>query len=258
MAYAIAVAGKGGTGKTTLCGLLIDALCKEGRGPVLAVDADANSNLNEVMGVDAPITLGSLREDIKNAGASDSVPASMTKQDYLGAKFAEALIEEPDYDMLVMGRTQGTGCYCFVNSLLKTQLERLSKNYKYIVVDNEAGMEHLSRGVLPSVNLILIVSDCSLRGVQAAGRIRFLVDELGMKPDASRFIINRAPEGGPGESVLREAEHFGLDLAGVVPHDPMIYDFDREGRPTVDLPRDSPARSALFEIFAKVLPHGKR
>jgi CO dehydrogenase maturation factor len=144
-----------------------------------------------------------------------------------------------------------------VNSLLKTQLERLSKNYKYIVVDNEAGMEHLSRGVLPCVNLILIVSDCSLRGVQAAGRIRSLVDELGMKPDAVRFIINRAPEGGPGESVLIEAEHLGLDLAGIVPHDPMIYDFDREGRPTVDLPQDSPARSALAEIFAKVLPRAR-
>jgi CO dehydrogenase maturation factor len=224
---------------------------------VLAVDADANSNLNEVMGVDAPVTLGSIREDIKNAGASGSVPVSMTKQDYLGVKFADALIEEPDYDMLVMGRTQGTGCYCFVNGLLKTQLERLSKNYKYIVADNEAGMEHLSRGVLPGVNLILIVSDCSLRGVQAAGRIRSLVGELGMKPDAVRFIINRAPEGGPGESVLREAGKLGLDLAGIVPHDAMIYDFDRDGRPTVELPLDSPARSALSEIFAKVLPHGK-
>jgi CO dehydrogenase maturation factor len=254
MSYTIAVAGKGGVGKTTLCGLLIDTLCKDGKGPVLAVDADANSNLNEVLGVDTPITLGSIRERIKTAELDGSVPTSITKQDYLEAKFADALTEEQDYDLLVMGRTQGTGCYCFVNGLLKTQLARYSKNYRYVVVDNEAGMEHLSRGILPQVDLILIVSDCSRRGVQTAGRIQELVGELHIQPTAVWLVVNRAPDDQLNPSVRDEIEKQGLRLAGVVPQDPKIYEFDVEGQPTASLPPESAARQALNKIFQTVLP----
>jgi CO dehydrogenase maturation factor len=253
LSYTIAFAGKGGTGKTTLCGLLINSFCREGKGPVLAVDADANSNLNEVLGVEAPVTLGNLREEIKSAGVNEQMPVSMTKQAYLEVKFSHAIIEEQNYDLLVMGRTQGAGCYCFVNGLLTAHLQRYANNYRYVIVDNEAGMEHLSRGVLPQVDLLLIISDCSRRGVQAAGRIRELTGELGMKPGRIRFIINRAPPGELSPGIQEETIRQKLMLAGVVPQDDMISRYDREGIPTAHLPPESEARRALTNIFSEAL-----
>ena len=250
MAYTIAVAGKGGTGKTTLCGLLLDHLCKTGRGPILAVDADANSNLNEVMGVEVELTLGDLREQVARA---EDIPAGMSKQDYMDMKFNRALIEEDDYDMLVMGRTQGEGCYCFVNGLLQTQLSKYSSRYKYMVVDNEAGMEHISRGLLPSVDAIMLVSDCSRRGVQAVGRIARLVHDLGMKPKKMGLIINRAPDGVLDPGTAEEVEKQGLELWGVIPQDEMVYRFDCDGKPTSKLPDDSKARKAFDEVVGKIL-----
>ena len=250
MAYTIAVAGKGGTGKTTLCGLLLDHLCKTGRGPILAVDADANSNLNEVMGVEVELTLGDLREQVARA---EDVPAGMSKQDYMDMKFNHALIEEDEYDMLVMGRTQGEGCYCFVNGLLQTQLSKYSSRYKYMVVDNEAGMEHISRGLLPSVDAIMLVSDCSRRGVQAVGRIARLVHDLGMKPKKMGLIINRAPDGVLDPGTAEEVEKQGLELWGVIPQDEMVYRFDCDGKPTSKLPDDSKARQAFDAVVSKIL-----
>ena len=151
MAQTIALAGKGGVGKTTICGMLVEYLCQKKNGPVLAVDADANSNLNEVLGVEIESTLGDIREDIARAemAAVSPIPAGMTKADYAEMRFSEALTEADDFDLLVMGRTQGKGCYCFVNGLLSSQVAKYAKNYRYIVVDNEAGLEHLSRGILP-------------------------------------------------------------------------------------------------------------
>ena len=148
MAQTIALAGKGGVGKTTLCGMLIEYLCEKKNGPVLAVDADANSNLNEVLGVEIQDTLGDIREDMTRAemASEQVIPSGMTKADYAEMRFSDALTEADDYDLLVMGRTQGKGCYCFVNGLLTTQVAKYAKNYRYIVVDNEAGLEHDSAG----------------------------------------------------------------------------------------------------------------
>ena len=249
MPYTIAVAGKGGTGKTTLCGILIDWLIKTGRKPVLAVDADANSNLNEVLGVEAPVSLGDIREEINHAEESGAVPAGMSKQDYMEFRFNAALDEEDDFDMLVMGRTQGKGCYCFVNGLLQTQLQKFSGSYQYVVVDNEAGMEHISRGLLPAVDVLLLVSDCSRRGIQAVGRIAELARELGLKPKYMKLIVNRAPSAELAPGILEEIEKQGLDLLGVVPQDPNIFEFDSEGKPTSALPSDSPARAAFEPLL---------
>lgn len=250
MAYTIAVAGKGGTGKTTICGFLLDYLCKTGRSPILAVDADANSNLNEVMGVEVELTLGDLREQVARA---EDIPSGMSKQDYMDMKFSRALIEEDDYDMLVMGRTQGQGCYCFVNGLLQTQLGKYAGRYKYMVVDNEAGMEHISRGLVPSVDVILLVSDCSRRGVQAVGRIARLADELGMKPKKIGLIINRAPNGELDPGTAEEVKNQNLELWGVLPQDEMVYRYDCDGKPTSQLPEDSAARAAFLSIADKLL-----
>ena len=254
MAHVIAVAGKGGVGKTTLCGLLIQYLCEQTKGPVLAVDADANSNLNEVLGVEVEATLGDIREEIAQAEISKNnpIPPGMSKADYTEYRFNSALIEDDDFDLLVMGRTQGKGCYCFVNGLLQAQLSRLQNNYPYIVVDNEAGMEHISRGVLPGMQTAILVSDCSRRGIQAVGRIARLIEECNMHPQQIGLIVNRAPNGVLNEGTKEEIELQGLNLLGVIPQDELVYEYDCDGKPTVELPEDSPVRAALKEIVAKL------
>ena len=254
MAHVIAVAGKGGVGKTTLTGLIIQYLGEKGKGPILAVDADANSNLNEVLGVKVDATLGDVREEVaRSEMAKDNpIPAGMTKADYMEFKFDDALVEDDDFDLLVMGRTQGKGCYCFVNGLLQAQLQRLEKNYPYIIVDNEAGMEHISRGVLPSMQTAILVSDCSRRGVQAVGRIAKLIEECDLHPRQIGLIINRAPGGVLNEGTKQEIENQGLHLLGVVPQDETVFDYDCEGKPTINLPEDSPVKKAIREIVDKL------
>lgn len=250
MAHVIAVAGKGGVGKTTLCGMMIQYLCEKGKGPILAVDADANSNLNEVLGVQVETTLGDIREEIARAelAKENPIPAGMSKADYAELRFEDALVEDDDFDLLVMGRTQGKGCYCFVNGLLQTQLAKYQNSYPYFVVDNEAGMEHISRGVLPTMQTCILVSDCSRRGIQAVGRIARLVEECGMKPRTMGLIVNRAPGGILNDGIKEEIQIQGLRLLGVVPQDEMVYEYDCEGRATVSLPEDNPVKKALHSI----------
>ena len=253
MAFVIAVAGKGGVGKTTLTGLLIQYLAESGKGPILAVDADANSNLNEVLGVEAPPTLGEVREEINHAeDFGSALPPGMSKTDFAEFKLQGALEEEDNFDLLVMGRFQGKGCYCYVNGLLQMQLQKLQNNYPYIVVDNEAGMEHISRGILPGMDIAILVSDSSRRGVQAAGRIAELIKECDMHPKTVGLIINRAQNGQLNEGTKEEIEKQGLTLLGVVPHDDTVYEYDSDGKPTVNLPADSPVRAAMKEIIAKL------
>jgi CO dehydrogenase maturation factor len=243
MTYSIALAGKGGTGKTTVCGLFLDHLVKSGKGPILAVDADANSNLNEVLGVAKPVSLGEIREEI----AHSVLP--MSKHEYMDFRFDSALTEEKNYDLLVMGRTQGVGCYCFVNDVLKKQIFKYYKNYRYLIVDNEAGLEHISRGILPPVELILLISDCSRRGIQAAGRIAAMIIELGIKAQKAGLIVNRAPDGHLAEGIKEEIALQKLDLIGVLPNDPLVFEYDSSGTPLVNLPMESPMRQAMEKII---------
>ncbi len=251
MAHVIAVAGKGGVGKTSLTGLLIQNLCRKGKQPLLAVDADANSNLNEVLGVEVRETLGDIREELERAGMdmNSKIPANMSKQDYLEMRLSDALAEEDDFDLMVMGRTQGEGCYCFVNGLLQTQIQKLQYNYPYIVVDNEAGMEHLSRGILPKIDTLILVSDCSRRGVQAAGRISRLAADLHMQPKRMGLIVNRAPQGKLDAGTEEEIRKQGLELIGVIPQDDTVYHYDCDGRPLVELPDDNPVRLAMNQVI---------
>ncbi|MDD6644199.1 MAG: AAA family ATPase [Faecousia sp.] len=253
MTHTIAVAGKGGVGKTTVCGMLIDALIKDGKGPLLVVDADANSNLNEVLGVEVETTLGAVREEIAQAELrGDVIPKNMTKADYAEYRFNSALVEEDDFDMLVMGRTQGKGCYCYVNGILKTQVDKYVGNYRYTVIDNEAGMEHIARGTLPHVDTLLLVSDCSRRGIQAVGRIAEMVRELNLKPTTMRLIVNRAPNGVLSEGVKEEIAAQKLDLLGVLPQDEAVYEADCDGRPSSKIPDSSPMKQALHALLKQL------
>ena len=247
--HTIAVAGKGGVGKTTTCGMIIDYLCNAGKGPLLVVDADANSNLNEVLGIEVDTTLGTIREEMAQAELKGTIPAGMTKADYAEFKFNSALVEEDDFDMLVMGRTQGKGCYCFVNGVLKTQVDKYAKNYRYVVMDNEAGLEHVARGTLPHVDTMLLISDCSRRGVQAVARIAEMVEELAINPTQMGLIINRAPDGILDEGVKAEIDKHGLKLIGVLPQDEAVYRCDCAGEPSAKLPESNPVKTALRGIM---------
>lgn len=254
MTYSIAFAGKGGVGKTTTCGLFIDYLVQAGKGPILAVDADANSNLNEVLGVKVDLTLGDLREEIATAEMADPspIPLGMSKQEYANYKFGDALIEQDHFDMLVMGRTQSKGCYCFVNDILREQIRKYYLNYSYMVVDNEAGLEHISRGILPPVDIILLVSDCSRRGIQAVGRIAKMVGELDLKAKDICLVVNRAPGGVLNDGIREEIEQQNLKLIGVLPQDELVYEYDCDGKALITLPADAPVKAALKTIIEKL------
>ena len=247
--HTIAVAGKGGVGKTTTCGMVIDYLCRKNRGPVLVVDADANSNLNEVLGVEVETSLGQIREEMAQAELKGTIPKGMTKADYAEFKFNSAIIEEDDFDMLVMGRTQGKGCYCYVNGVLKAQVDKYAQNYSYIVMDNEAGLEHVARGTLPHVDTMLLISDCSRRGIQAVARIAEMIDEMGLNPGTMGLIVNRAPGGVLEPGVREEIDRHGLKLLGVLPQDDGVYRCDCNGEPSALLPETSPMKQALYGIM---------
>ena len=248
MPYTIAMAGKGGTGKTTLAGFLIKYLVQKGETPVLAVDADSNTNLNEVLGVSLTGTLGTSREEMKDG----VVQQGMTKQMFMEIKLAEAVVEGEGFDLIAMGRPEGPGCYCAANTLLTMYLEKLINNYPFVVMDNEAGMEHISRLTTNNVNLLLVVSDASIRGIETAGRISSLVDELKIAAEKRFLIINQAREG-ITDSLQKAITKHGLNLAGTIPKDDLLYDFDMAGNPTVTLPDDNPALSAAFAIFDEII-----
>ena len=188
----------------------------------------------------------------------DRFPDDPTRQSqemqkiYAEMKFNSALVEEDDYDMLVMGRTQGKGCYCYVNGVLKTQIDKYVGNYRYMVVDNEAGLEHISRGTLPHVDTMLLISDCSRRGVQAVGRIAEMIRELDLKPGEMKLIVNRAPNGELNPGVMEEINKYGLQLAGVLPQDDTVYTYDCEGKPSSQVPDTAPVKKALAAIMQEL------
>ena len=249
----IAVAGKGGTGKTSLTGLIIHYLVQAGKGPILAVDADSNSNLNEVLGIDVEQDIGSIREEANWAERRGTqIPAGMTKNEYLEYQLNSVVSEGNGFDMLVMGRTQGEGCYCFVNGILKRQIEKLSTNYNHVIIDNEAGMEHISRGTVGNMDLLLLVSDYSRRSIQAVGRIQVLAEELKLNIPKVGLIVNKAPNGELTDSIMEEIQNQNLNLIGVVPLDPAISEYDAKGIPLVQMPDDSISKQALKDILNKL------
>jgi len=248
MPYTIALAGKGGSGKTTMAGLLIKYLVKESKTPILAVDADCNSNLNEVLGLEIKDTLGNAREEMKKG----VVPGGMTKDIFMEMKLEESMVEAEGFDLVVMGQPEGAGCYCAANTLLAGFMDRLAGNYPFIVMDNEAGMEHISRLTTKNVDILLIVSDSSRRGLQAAVRIDDLARRLNIVVGKSYAVINKIKEA-PSDQALEMIEAGGLELAGTVPEDRTIYEFDFDGRPTVEMPEDCQSVRSAFKIFDKIL-----
>lgn len=248
MAFSIALSGKGGTGKTTIAGMLIKYLLTTARTPVLAVDADSNANLNEVIGLEFSETIGNSREEMKKG----KVPSGMTKDVFMEMKLQQAIVEADGFDLVVMGQPEGAGCYCAANSLLTRFLERLTDNYPYIVMDNEAGMEHISRLTTKNVDVLLLVSDTSRRGLQAAIRINDLAKDLNIGVGKSYLIINQFKDALP-DSALQLLDESDLELAGTIPEDKTVYEYDLKGRPTIEMPEDSQTIKEAFKIFEKII-----
>ena len=248
MPFSIALAGKGGTGKTTLAGMLIKYLGMKEKTPVLAVDADCNSNLNEVLGVEVTDTLGNAREEMKKG----IVPGGITKDIFMSMKIEQAVVETKNFDLLVMGQPEGQGCYCAANTLLTGFLERLTGNYPYMVMDNEAGMEHISRLTTSNVDVLLVVADTSRRGLQAAFRIDKLARDLNIGVGKSFVVINQCKEK-PSKFVLDLIDKSGMELIGTIPEDDTIYEFDLKGLPTIEIPDDNKAFAAAVNIFDKIV-----
>jgi len=248
VSFTIAVSGKGGTGKTTLAGMILRFLLDQIKGPILAVDADSNANLHEVLGVEVRSTIGEARELMKK-----DVPIGMTKDIWFEYKVQESLIESKGFDLIVMGRPEGPGCYCAANTLARKCIDLLTGNYRYIIIDNEAGMEHFSRLTTRDVDLLFVVSDPTRRGLLTAARIRDLIHQLDLRILRDVLLINRV-QGEPDPGLCKEAEHQHLELAGTIPVDELVYQYDLEGRPTFHLPVESESVQAARRIFEKFIP----
>jgi CO dehydrogenase maturation factor len=250
MSVTIAISGKGGTGKSTLTATMIRWLNLRAQNSVLAVDADANVNLNDLLGVGPVEAIGAIREELRENVSN--LPGGMTKQQFLENKIHRSLLETKHFDLLAMGRPEGPGCYCYANSLLRDILRSLSDNYRYIVIDNEAGMEHLSRRTTQKVDFLLIVSDSSVRGVQTAGRISRLLKELDTRVDRKYLVINRS-RGELPPAVRKQIEVEKLELLAVLPEDDAVWAGDAEGKPAYELPVTSPYYKAVDEFLSRIL-----
>ena len=244
----IAVAGKGGVGKSTLSALIVRYLVNRRETPVLAVDADPNSTLAEKLGVKADFTIGDIRED----ALQDKyvAPAGVPKQRAVEYQVEQTLVEGSGFDLVVMGRGEGPGCYCSLNNMLRTFLHELSSRYRHVVLDNEAGMEHLSRRTNDKVDLMLVVSDPTPTSLQAAGRISKLAAEFGIVRGRMGLIVNRTPAGSFSKDLAMSAT--GLELIGCVPEDPLVRDMEFSSKPLLGLPAESVAVSAIDEILTTI------
>jgi CO dehydrogenase maturation factor len=240
--FTIVISGKGGTGKTTLSSLLVRSFIDMGERPVLAVDADPNANLHEALGVTVHETLGSMREE----AFSRRIPPGMNRHDYVRFRFRQSLVESEGFDLVAMGRPEGSGCYCFANDLLSECMNELEREYRFIVIDTEAGMEHISRGTIGKPDMLLIVSDPGARGLRTISRIREIAVQLGLDPAKIHIVFNKFKSGTAPIDIGNEAP------LAILPDDPHVEAADLAATPVSQVPRNSPARIAVRELAEKI------
>lgn len=250
MAFSIAVAGKGGSGKTSLSSLVIRYLMKKGAVPILAIDADPNANLGESLGLDIKQTIGSIIASFNDEKIN--IPPGMTKEAYLDIKLNEAIVETKGLDLVTMGRGEGPDCYCYPNLLLRKFADTLSGNYPYMVMDNEAGMEHLSRRTTQDVDELLIVSDHTVKGVRTVARIIELVDELKLVVKRQSVIINLVPDG-LDPMVAEELKKLKIKPTAIIPLDEEVANYDIKMKPLLTLPDNSRAVKAIGDLMNKLI-----
>ena len=261
MTTTIALAGKGGVGKTTIAGMVIKYLAQNQTGSILAIDADPSSNLNMVLGLDLEFTVGEIREDMlhqvksslaEGGAAMGGLPGGISKREYLDYHVRSSLAEGSRFDLIAMGRGEGQGCYCAVNHNLREVVDGLSRHYPYVVIDNEAGMEHLSRRTTRDVQHLLIVSDPSRRSLVAAQKIAEMSRALDIRIEKAYLIVNRVQGELPPEtrSVI---DQMGIPLLGSIPADDSISEFDLSGRPLVDLSDESLVYQSVATMLKNIL-----
>lgn len=248
MSYVIAVSGKGGTGKTTFAALSVRYLVRRTGKAVLAVDADSNANLDQALGTHVEKTIGAVREYLTEN--ISRLPAGMSKEVWVETLLQQALVEEKGFDLISMGRPEGPGCYCYLNNIFRRYLDIMTGRYEYVVMDNEAGMEHLSRRTTTGVDIMFIASDPTMRGIRTALRIRDLARELKLDIRRMALVVGRV-RNGLSEGLRRVAEDGGLEIAGTVPEDPLVMEYDESGRAVGDLPGESAARKAVEDILER-------
>ncbi len=262
MTVTIAVAGKGGTGKTTVASMVIRYIAEHKLGAILAIDADPSSNLHSVLGLELGETVGGIREDMRDemqpsASMASTMPGGMSKQDYLDYQVRMALVEGDVVDLLAMGRPEGQGCYCAANHLLRNIMDRMSRAYDYVVMDNEAGMEHISRRTTRDVDHLLIVTDPSQRGVEAARRIVEMIPGLEVNIGSVHLIVNRLWSEEMPQPLADAVAAIGVEVVGAIPNDPLMAEFDLAGRPLVQLPADAPVVRAVYQVTERILSDGQ-
>jgi CO dehydrogenase maturation factor len=261
MTTTIALAGKGGVGKTTIAGMVIKYLTQRQSGAILAIDADPSSNLNMVLGLDLDWTVGDIREGmlaevqkslLQSGAAMGTLEGGMSKADYLDFEVRASLSEGERFDLIAMGRPEGPGCYCAVNHNLREVVDSISRSYRWVVIDNEAGLEHLSRRTTRDVQHMLVVSDPTQRGLVAAQRVAELCTELNINVENIYLILNRVMGEVPAP-VMEAINKIGIPFLGAVPADQDLMAFEFNGRPLVDLGDESPVYRAVAAMMEKVL-----
>jgi CO dehydrogenase maturation factor len=261
MTTTIALAGKGGVGKTTTAGLLIKFLVSSQSGAVLAIDADPSSNLNMALGLDLDWTVGDIREGLldqvqssltQGGAAMGTLPGGVSKREYLDYQIRSSLSEGDRFDLIAMGRSEGQGCYCAVNHNLREVVDNISKNYRYVIIDNEAGMEHLSRRTTRDVQHLLVITDPSMRGIVAAERIASFRNELDIHIENTYLILNRL-QGEMPSPLQEKIEQLDIPLLGVIPASQELTNLEFSGRPVISLSDNSPAYQSVMEMMKKIL-----
>ena len=240
MSYIVAVAGKGGVGKTTISAMLVHHLLKIDK-PVLAVDADPNSNLNAALGLEYEETIADIREEVKK-----QTPESFSKSDFFSLKLEEAMVEGNGFDLLVMGRPEGPGCYCAVNNILREYLAKISKKYKFVVIDNEAGMEHLSRRTAADIDLLLLISDPTMVGVNSAINAFNTAKSAGIKIKDIALVINKS-RGELESDKLKLIKNAGLKIGGYIGFQEAIQKNSEKGKGVVET--DSDLEDIIDNLF---------
>lgn len=252
MTVTIAVAGKGGTGKTTFAALTIRYLLEQGHTPILAIDGDPSSNLNLALGMPLEATIGQIREEARDQVSGGRFQAGIAKPDYFAYKVHECLVEGEGVDLLAMGRPEGPTCYCAANNMLRSSIDRLGNDYAYVVIDNEAGMEHISRQTTRNVDHLFVVTDPTMRGVAAARHIVDLIGELGTRIGRTYLVVNRVS--GELPAALQEAiQALGIATVATLPNDPSIAALDAEGRPLVQVDRSSAIYRAVEALLKRTV-----
>ena len=248
MSFHIAVAGKGGSGKTSLSSLIVRYLKKNNLEPILAIDADPNANLGDSLGIGIGKTLGSILSEFQ--GEKISIPPGMSKESYLEIRLNEVIVERKGLDLVTMGRGEGPECYCYPNLILRKFIDRLAGNYAYIVMDNEAGMEHLSRRTTQNIDQLWLVADHSIKGVRTIARIKELIQELKLEIKKELVIINMVPDG-LDPTVAQELARLEIEPQALIPKDELVYQYDLKFKPILELPDESKAAKAVGDLMAK-------